>query len=192
MRSVSTTPDSPANPLPSTAQPAPGGPTGRAAGPVLIGATVATGLMAGLLFAFYVSVMPGLAEGDDRTYVTAMQNINRVIENAVFGLVFVGAFAAIAVAAWLEHRAGRRAVVRWVGAALLLYAVMLGLTAGVNVPLNTELADAGDPSTIADLAAVRARFEDTWVVSNAVRTLVCTAALGALGRALLLHGRLSR
>ncbi|MER7674970.1 hypothetical protein ABTY61_41885, partial [Kitasatospora sp. NPDC096128] len=33
---------------------------GRAAGPVLVGATIAMGLMAGLFFAFDVSVMPGL------------------------------------------------------------------------------------------------------------------------------------
>ncbi|MEU8928226.1 hypothetical protein AB0D10_46310, partial [Kitasatospora sp. NPDC048545] len=64
----------------------------RAAGPVLAGATVAMGLMAGLFFAFDVSVMPGLAAGDDRTYVTAMQHINKSIENGMFGLVFVGAF----------------------------------------------------------------------------------------------------
>ncbi len=38
----------------------------RAAGLVLVGATIAMGLMAGLFFAFDVSVMPGLAAGDDR------------------------------------------------------------------------------------------------------------------------------
>ncbi|MGW4893543.1 anthrone oxygenase family protein [Kitasatospora sp. NPDC004240] len=161
-------------------------------GRVLLGATVAMGLMAGLLFAFSVSVMPGLAKGDDRSYVTVMQNINKAIENGVFGLVFLGAFVATAVAAWLERRAGRHAVVPWILAALVLYTVALGLTMGVNVPLNNELAQAGDPASIADLAAVRARFEDTWVLSNTARTVACVAALVALGRALVLHGRLSR
>ncbi|MFI5643060.1 DUF1772 domain-containing protein [Kitasatospora sp. NPDC051705] len=164
----------------------------KAAGPVLVGATVAMGLMAGLFFAFDVSVMPGLAAGDDRTYVTAMQHINKSIENGMFGLVFVGAFVATGVAAWLQHKAGRRQAALWAGAATLLYVVALMVTMGVNIPLNNQLAAAGDPSQISDFAAVRAKFEGTWVATNMVRTLLCTAGLGALARALVLHGRSER
>ncbi|MFI6846339.1 DUF1772 domain-containing protein [Kitasatospora sp. NPDC050467] len=164
----------------------------RAAGPLLATATVAMGLMAGLFFAFDVSVMPGLAKGDDRTYVTAMQNINRAIENGLFGLVFVGAFAVTGAAAYLQYRAGRRTGAIWAGAATLLYLAALVVTLAVNIPLNNELAQAGDPSQIADFAAVRARFESTWVATNMLRTALCTAGLAALIRALLLHARASR
>ncbi|MFJ9612183.1 DUF1772 domain-containing protein [Kitasatospora sp. NPDC101176] len=169
----------------------PGGPS-RATGPVLVAATIAMGLMAGLFFAFDVSVMPGLAAGDDRTYVTAMQHINKSIENGMFGLVFVGAFLATGVAAWLQHKAGRRQAALWAAGATLLYVVALMVTMGVNIPLNNQLAAAGDPAKITDFASVRDKFEGTWVASNMLRTLLCTAGLAALTRALVLHGRFGR
>ncbi|MGW7449666.1 anthrone oxygenase family protein [Kitasatospora sp. NPDC054795] len=161
----------------------------RAAGPLLVGATVAMGLMAGLFFAFDVSVMPGLAAGDDRTYVTAMQHINKSIENGLFGLVFVGALAATGLAAWLLHKAGRRRAALWAALATALYVVALIVTMGVNIPLNNELAAAGDPSQIHDFAAVRARFADSWVPANMLRTALCAGGLLALTRSLVLHGR---
>ncbi|MFE2407997.1 DUF1772 domain-containing protein [Kitasatospora sp. NPDC059408] len=171
---------------------APAAARGKAAGPVLVAATIAMGLMAGLFFAFDVSVMPGLAKGDDRTYVTAMQNINKAIENGLFGLVFVGAFVATGVAAYLQHRAGRRSAAFWAAAATVLYVVALMVTMGVNIPLNNQLAAAGDPSAITDFHGVREKFEGTWVATNMLRTLLCTAGLAALTRALVLHGRGSR
>ncbi|MEV0531924.1 anthrone oxygenase family protein [Kitasatospora sp. NPDC050463] len=192
-RTTLTSPAAAPAPAPGTAPvPAPGtvGDRGsRAAGPLLAVGTVATGLMAGLFFAFDVAVMPGLADSDDRTYVTAMQHINKAIENAAFGLVFVGALVATGLAAFLQYRAGRRATAIWAAAATALYLGALVVTATVNLPLNSELARAGDPSRIQDLAAVRAAFESSWATGNLVRTLLCTAGLAALVRALLLHGR---
>lgn len=163
----------------------------RAAGPVLGAAMVAMGLMAGLFYAYTISVMPGLARSDDRTFVTAMQNINWAIQNAAFLSAFVGAFVLTLAAAILQQRLGRRAAARWIAAALVLYVVTLAITMGVNVPLNDQLAAAGDPSRIVDLAAVRTNFEGLWVATNAVRTVVCTLALACLGRALSLHGRVN-
>ncbi|MFI8462116.1 DUF1772 domain-containing protein [Kitasatospora sp. NPDC085464] len=164
----------------------------KATGPLLVGATIAMGLMAGLFFAFDVSVMPGLAASDDRTYVTAMQHINKSIENGMFGLVFVGAFAATGVAAWLLHKAGRRQAALWAALATALYVVALMVTMGVNIPLNNQLAAAGDPSQIHDFASVRAHFADSWVPANMLRTALCTGGLLALTRSLVLHGRFTR
>jgi hypothetical protein len=62
----------------------------------------------------------------------------------------------------------------------------------VNEPLNNDLVDAGDPSRIADPAGVRDDFEGPWVAWHVVRTVLTTAALGALAYALLLHGRAER
>ncbi|MEV6979330.1 anthrone oxygenase family protein [Kitasatospora sp. NPDC093806] len=163
--------------------------TSTATGPVLAVATAATGLMSGLFFAFDVSVMPGLAAGDDRTYVTAMQHINTAITNPAFGAVFLGALAVPAVGTWLLQRTGQRAAALWTAVATLLYVAALIVTAAVNIPLNDQLARAGDPAGIADLAAVRAAFESTWTTANIARTVLCTAALVALTRALLLHRR---
>ncbi|MFK0235493.1 anthrone oxygenase family protein [Streptomyces vinaceus] len=166
----------------------------RLATALLMFATVLVGLMAGLFFAFDVSVMPGLARGDDRTYVTAMQNINAVIDgNALFGTVFVGALLAAAASAAVELRGGRRGVAVWAGAAAVLYLVVLVVTFTVNIPLNNELAAAaaGDAARTAGFPIVD-RFKGTWVTTNIVRTLCSTAALVALVRALVLYGRATR
>ncbi|MGW1775817.1 anthrone oxygenase family protein [Streptomyces sp. NPDC002104] len=151
--------------------------------------TVLVGLMAGLFFAFDVSVMPGLAKTDDRTYVTAMQSFNAVIDgNPLFGTVFVVALLAAFAAAFVEARAGRRTVALWASLAAAAYLVVLVVTFVVNIPLNNELADLGDAAKLTDFSVV-AKFKGTWETANIVRTLLCTAALTALGRALVLYGR---
>ncbi|WP_017615307.1 anthrone oxygenase family protein [Nocardiopsis salina] len=164
-------------------------PHGPAPGVVLTGASVGVGLMAGLFFAFDVGVLPGLRTSDDLTFVTVVQNVNRAIENGLFGLVFIGAFLATGAAALMQQRIGNRRAARWVWAALVCYSAMLTITMSVNIPLNNALAQAGAPEKIPDLRAVREAFEGPWSVANIARTLTCTAALGFLGRALALHSR---
>jgi len=164
-------------------------PRGGAAGPVLEVAMLAMGLIAGVFYAYDCSVMLGLAKTDDRTFVDVMQRLIVAIENPVFFASFVGALLLTAVAAVLERRLGPGGAFRWIIAALALYVVAIAVTIGVHMPLNQELVDAGDPDRIADLAAVRERFEARWVSWNIVRTVVSTAALACLGRALVLHGR---
>ncbi|MFD8982796.1 anthrone oxygenase family protein [Streptomyces sp. NPDC059564] len=162
---------------------------GKAAGFLLGLATVLVGLMAGLFFAFDVSVMPGLAASDAPTYVTAMRHFNEAIDgNGLFGTAFVLALLAAAAAAIVEYRAGRRGAALWAGAAAVAYLVVLVLTFAVNIPLNNELAAAGDAAG-ASAASVTDKFKGTWVPVNIVRTVLSTAALAALARALLLHGR---
>ena len=156
---------------------------------VLLAATLATGLMAGLYFAFSCAVMPGLGKSGDRTFIEAMQRINVSILNGWFGLAFGGALVLGAVAAALHWRGDGRTALPWIIAGVVLYAVSLFITMGLNVPLNDKLADAGDVGKIHDPAAVRAHFESTWVHWNIARTVVCTAALGCLGWALRTAGR---
>ncbi|MGW7259301.1 hypothetical protein [Streptomyces sp. NPDC054834] len=67
--------------------------------PSLLAATVATGLMAGLFAAFAYAVMPGLHRGDDRTFVTAMQQNNEATLNGWFMMCFLGAIVSLRVAA---------------------------------------------------------------------------------------------
>lgn len=153
---------------------------GSGARAVLGAATVANGLVAGVWYAYATSVMPALARSDDRIYVEVMQNINEVIQNPVFFAGFFGALILAAVAAWQQRRSPTR---WWVQAALVLYAAVLLVTMAVNIPLNDELAAAGNPARIADPAAVRERFEDPWVVWNVVRLVLSTAALACLWRA---------
>ncbi|MEV1072346.1 DUF1772 domain-containing protein [Micromonospora parva] len=157
----------------------------------LFAATVTTGLTAGLFAAFAYAVMPGLARTDDRTLVLAMRRINESILNGWFAVCFGGALLFMLLAAALQLGAGRRTVLPWVVAALLLYLVVLGVTAVVNVPLNNVLARAGDVDDGTDLAALRSRFELTWVRGNVVRAVASTGAFGLLAWALVAQGRLS-
>ena len=155
-------------------------------GLVLGAALVAMALVTGLVYAFSVAVMPNLAGADDRTVVATMQRFN---DNPVFPLTFTGALVLAVLAAVLQRRHGTAVATRWTVAALVLYGIVLAVTFGINVPLNDQLDGAGDPARIADLAHVRSRFEGPWVAANIVRTVLVTAAVGALGRALFLHGR---
>ncbi|MFF1696719.1 DUF1772 domain-containing protein [Streptomyces sp. NPDC058257] len=157
-----------------------------AAGVVLGAATVATGLISGAFYIFACAIMPALARSGDRVYIEVMRNINDVIQNPAFFASFLGSLVLPALCAW-QLRGTPPA--RWVIAALVVYAVAFALTSGVNVPLNNDLADAGDPARIADPAAVRERFEDTWVAWNLVRAVLCTLAFALLARALVLLGR---
>ncbi|MFJ7780602.1 DUF1772 domain-containing protein [Streptomyces yangpuensis] len=190
-------PAPPASPTPPALPVPPAPPTVRRPGTRLAGAVltisaVLVGLMAGLFFAFDVSVMPGLAAGDERTYVTAMRAFNQAIDgNPLFGTVFLLALVAAVLSAVLEFRGGRRAVALWVGAAAVAYLVVLLITFTVNIPLNNELAGGGDVAAMKDFGIVE-RFRTTWVTTNIIRTLLCTTALAALARALLLHGRTTR
>ncbi len=164
------------------------------AGIVLVAATVAMGLIAGLYYAWAISVMPGLAEVDDRAFVGALQQmddamVRHALWSPLFFASFLGALVLTGAAAHLQRRLGARRATPWIVAALVLYGIGFLTTMAINVPLNTDLADAGDPSRIADPAAVRDDFEDKWVAWHMVRTVLSTAALGCLAYALLLHGR---
>ncbi len=85
---------------------------------------------------------------------------------------------------------GGRSVLPWAVAALVLYLAAFVVTLGVNVPLNDGIKAAGDPDRIADLAAVRERFNEArWVRWNIARAVASTAALGCLTWALVQYGR---
>ncbi|MFI6781422.1 DUF1772 domain-containing protein [Micromonospora sp. NPDC050276] len=155
----------------------------------LLAATLTTGLTAGLFAAFAYAVMPGLGRADDRTLVLAMQRINESILNGWFAVCFGGALLFTVLAAGLHLSGDRRAALPWVVAALLLYLVVLGVTGVVNVPLNNVLARAGDVDGVTDLAALRERFEATWVRANVVRAVASTGAFGLLAWALVVAGR---
>ncbi|MER6400936.1 DUF1772 domain-containing protein [Kitasatospora sp. NBC_01246] len=156
---------------------------------VLLAATLAMGLSAGLFFAFSCSVMPGLGKADDRTFVETMQRINVAILNGWFMLVFLGALALTVLAVVLQFRGGDRRLLPWLIAAAVLYTVVLVVTGAVNVPLNDQLAAAGSLDRIPDLAAVRETFESSWVGWNTVRTVAATAGFGCLLAALVTGAR---
>ncbi|MGV9413208.1 anthrone oxygenase family protein [Nocardia sp. NPDC003693] len=159
----------------------------------LVAATLSTGLIAGLFYGYVISVMPALNRADDRTLVDVMQKINVVIINPWFMIAFMGTVGFSVLAAALHLGGDVRTTLIWIVVALVLNVIAFGVTSGLNVPLNDQLAAAGEVNAIPDLAAVRAQFESDWVRWNTVRAVLHTLAflvlLGALFVAGLQHGR---
>ena len=132
---------------------------------VLLAGRTLSGLLAGLYFAYAVSVMPALRSMDDATFTTVMNRINVVIVNPVFLTVFLGAPAlAVALLAWDRSP--------WAIAGAALAVVTLLVTVVFNIPLNNALAAGGE----------RDAFETPWVLWNVVRTITGTAGLVCLLR----------
>lgn len=148
--------------------------------PTLVIATVLMGLIAGFFYAYACSVMIGLAETDDHTFISTMQAINATVRNAAFAPSFFGALLVTAAATVVHIRRRDRDLIPWVAAGLALYAVAFVITMGASVPLNEQLADAGPPHLIEDLAAVRDDYEGPWVAWNIARAAASTVALGCL------------
>lgn len=146
-------------------------------------ATVLMGLIAGFFYAYACSVMIGLANTDDRTFIIAMQEINASVRNVWFAPSFFGSLVATAVAAALAGWTGNRRVLAWTIGGLILYATAFAMTMAISVPLNDQLAVAGTVEAMTELAAVRTDYEDSWVRWNVARTAASTAALVCLVRA---------
>lgn len=154
--------------------------------PLLVAATITTGLAAGLYYAFSCAVMPGLRRVEDAVLVATMTAINRAIQNLAFAVAFVGALLFTAGALVAALVAGSPAA-PWTGAALVLYAATLVVTGSRNVPLNNQLDEhAEDPH--AGAAEARRAFERPWTRWNTARTVLATASLGCLAGALVAAG----
>jgi len=153
----------------------------------LLGATMTMGLAAGVFAIFAHTIMPGLHNTDDRTFVGAFQAIDRAIVNPWFmTTAFVGALV-LTTAAAISNR-GTPAL-PWIAAALVLYLVAVVVTLAVNVPLNDAIKAAGDSANI-DVTHVREQFrESRWAAWNLVRVATTTSAFGLLAWALVLFGR---
>lgn len=152
----------------------------------VVTAIVIAGLMAGLLFGWLVSVIPGLSRTDDRTYVQTMQRINVAIINPAFVIPFMLTPVFLALAAVVEYRAGnqRRATALGTGAVVYLLGV-LGITIGGNVPLNQAL-DGFDLvyATQTALADRRASYEGSWNRWHGLRTAAAVFAFAVSATAL--------
>ena len=151
-------------------------------------ATLATGLVAGVFYAYAVSVNLGLAAQPDAAYVAAMQTINERIQNPVFFLSFFGAVLSLLAALGAlspQPRSGRFWLVA-LASALYIGGGFL-LTVFVNVPLNEQLAGVAADASPGELASARAGYEGVWNFWNGVRTVFSSLAFLALVGACLLQ-----
>lgn len=160
-------------------------------------ALIATGLAAGLLFGWMVSVLPGLARVDDHSYITTMQTINREIINPAFVATFFLPPVLLGLAAVLGRGDGSSRAV-YLGVAAVVYLIgVLGVTAIGNIPLNNALeafelpaiersaTDSAEAVDNLDLADRRQTYERPWNRWHALRTGASIVALGLASAAAL-------
>ncbi|MEV5551350.1 DUF1772 domain-containing protein [Streptomyces sp. NPDC052309] len=152
---------------------------------------VTLGLSAGLFTSWSYAVMPGLHRSSDRSFVEVMQHTIRAMRNGWSAVVFGGALLfpvlACVLLPWAEGPQTSQSL-PWLVIALVLYVAVLVITFAIHVPLNKELGAAGAVDRIADLAAVRERFEDRWVRWNVVRSVLGTLAFACAAWGLLQYG----
>jgi uncharacterized membrane protein len=157
----------------------------------LMAATITMGIVTGILQLYAYAIMPGLGRADDRTFVGAFQQIDKAIINPWFMFSFFGALVFTGLAAVLHLSADVHSVLPWIAVAFVLYFAVTVITLAINVPLNDVIKAAGAPDQIADLAAVRERFDEArWAQWNLVRTVATTIGFGCLVWSLVLHGRM--
>lgn len=152
--------------------------------PVTVVAALGCGLMAGLFFMASVAIMPGLDRLPPAQGVAAMQSINVVILNPLFGLAFGGtAVLCVVLAIASGVQLGESDAPYVLGGSLVYLAGSILLTIGYHVPRNNALdkVDAAGP----DAPSAWARYHREWTPWNHVRAVACLAAAALLTVALL-------
>ena len=139
----------------------------------LILATFLCSIVAGLLFAFALVVMPGIRSLNDREFIRAFQVIDRVIQNnqPVFVLVWVGSVVTLLTSVVLGigqlHGADRLLII--FAATAYLLGVQLS-TITINIPLNNKLqildVNAMNETTLKE---ARKNFDPRWNLWNSIR-----------------------
>ena len=137
---------------------------------------IASGLMAGLYFAFSAFIMRAFAGIDRGTGVAAMNAINRVILRSPFMPLFLGSsLSSLALVAIGFAQPGEPGAAAMAAGGGLYFLGMFVVTVVCNVPLNNALA-ATDPASEEE-ARVWSDFLARWTCWNHLRTIASTAAL---------------
>ena len=151
---------------------------------VLMTTTLLCALVAGLVLAFAIVVMPGIGKLSDREFLQAFKLMDGIIQNRqpVFMVVWVGSIVSVVLMLVLgtQHLQGVELYLMWFAAGLYLLTVQ-GPTIRFNIPLNNAV-QALDIERLSDseLATARSRFEVPWNSWNRFRTLTAIVSVVAL------------
>jgi len=135
--------------------------------------------MAELFYAFSCLVNLGLARLSNAEYISAMQSINRAIQNPIFFIAFFGAPILLPLSVFTHYGQPLPARFWFLLAATIIYLIgTFGVTIFGNVPLNNTL-DRFDlqAASEAEIAVQRANFEGRWNNLNTIRTVSSTLAV---------------
>ncbi|MCF2446830.1 DUF1772 domain-containing protein [Dyadobacter sp. CY345] len=156
---------------------------------ILVLATLATALIAGLFYAYSCSVNPGLSELSDSEYIKAMQSINIAIVNPVFLSSFLGTLLLLPLSTYFVYQDGLSDRFWLLFAATLLYWIgTFGVTIFGNIPLNDALADFNTSAASAEaVSQQRGKFELPWNRLHQIRTIASFSSLTLAIIACVLH-----
>ena len=140
---------------------------------ILVITATTTALMAELFYAFSCLVNLGLARLSNAEYISAMQSINRAIQNPIFFAAFFGAPIFLPLSVFLHYGQPLSVQFWFLVAATIIYLIgTFGAPIFGNVPLNNildrfDLQAASEDET----ALQRTNFERRWNNFNTVRTV---------------------
>ncbi|WCL52914.1 DUF1772 domain-containing protein [Gimibacter soli] len=143
---------------------------------VILFALVASGIMAGVYYAFSVFVMRALDALEAPAGMLAMQSINRVILKTSFlPLFFTSSVAAAGLAVVAALDLSAPGAVALLLASIIYFAGMFLVTVVGNVPLNNALE--ATPGASPEAEQTWRHYRQRWTAWNHVRTLSCIIAL---------------
>lgn len=149
----------------------------KIANTILIITATLTALVAGLFFAWSVSITRGLMRVSDAEYILVMQSTNRAIQNPLFFAAFFGVQILLPVCLFLFYGQTSRF---WLllAAAVIYTAGVMGVTVFGNVPMNNVL-DSFDLQTASkeEISMSRKNYEERWNNLNNIRTVSSTIAV---------------
>lgn len=136
-----------------------------------------TSVVAGTVFAYSNSVMPGLRKADDRTFVLANRFLNAAVDNPIFLIISNLALVAqigLVIFSALMLNTPFTVIFSF---ALLAYIVTLLITFIGNLPLNRTIINASLKQSDDDWKKLRNGFENRWKFFNLLRNLSCFTSL---------------
>ncbi len=148
----------------------------------LLLAIITTALSAGLFYAWTISVIPGLKSIPHRSYLEAMQSINRAILNPGFFIIFFGSMVLLIMSAYLQYKVSASITFWLIVIAIIFYGIgTLGVTIFGNVPMNESLDLINLGKLSADeLKLTRISYEGKWNQFNTIRTVFSVLAFTAI------------
>lgn len=136
-----------------------------------------TALVAGLFYAWSVSITLGLARVSDTEYISVFQATNRAIINPFFLAIFLGTQILLPICAFLFYRQSSQFWL-WLAAAVVYTIGVTGVTFLGNVPLNNRLDKfALETAAPIEIAQQRKEFEQPWNNLNTIRTIASTLTI---------------
>lgn len=142
---------------------------------LILVASIGSGIVGGVFFAFSTFVMNALAQLPPATGVAAMQRINVVVLNPLFLGVFIGtaAVSAVCIAAAFFPWVAPRSLLLLFAGVLYLFGCFL-VTMAFNVPRNNRLAELEADS--AEASAYWPTYMREWQLWNHVRGIAAIAS----------------